>query len=571
MLCPFFRRHFKVALFFATVVICIGLLWLVLFTPIGASWALNHAEGIIFRTSQASISFGKIQGSIFEGLFLESCWGHLPGQKCSFRIASISMKLLTWATLQRGLTIEYLNCDKIELYGPLVASWTYHLPPPPIECLAIARAFPEIRSMYIKNIYWIPEASAPIKVHLEELSMNGLSKQQGVKKKSALLCLKSGAVLLKGRSLARIKFEGNFYKSPLGIEGTIEGNLLGQHFTTEIQVFSQGQGSTPISGRILHTSFELASFSQWLSPMWQEFLPFAFEGRLSCEGTWAYSTNLGFLANLSGQLKHGRIVAMGFFWPIFETNIDWKFFDSRLTITDLGTTLLGAVTSFGGEILFKQGISPNWNLHLDVPETDLQKILAGIPWMVKTAFQLPAISGIASAACKIIGTGPMFSAVVEGKELKWSDGSSGARFYGHARYCKQCQAEEKPWDLQFSWELPQPPKYLFREMRLGDETLQSKLVGPVNLRACVTGVNLDELFMRACIKSNSGTFGLEGGISTQGGVTMLRYYSSVPPDWEKSIPTENSLVGIISNAPQQDREIAVGRCSLMELVLPHLE
>lgn len=557
------RRWWKVAFVLSPLLIGAGILWGVLGTTAGACWTLNQAIAILSRSSDVALKMGPIQGSIWGGLHLAECSGRLPGQRFAFRLASVSLQILPWPTLQRGLTVEELACDRIELAGPPPATWVWRIPPPPLECLALPKGWPEIRSLRVHTIEWSPDASSPLRVQLEDLVLARATRPGA----SSTARLRSGVLTLLDRPLFRITLDGAWSPAAMTIEGTLGGKVLGQPFASEVRISYHPQGSCPFSGRLLPLTLDLAPFSRWMCPLWQEHLPLALEGILTAEGSWAYSPQMGLLANLAGEVRQGRVVAVGLFWSLLEVNLGWKLFDGRLAVTDLGSSFLGAAARLAGEVARGAANGVDWNLRLEVPAAHVDQVLASMPWMVRTGFRLPDLAGLASLTCLITGTGPRISAALEGADLVLKSQGRESRFRGSATF-QQTRPGERRWRLAFGWSAPQPPRGLFAAMRLGSGTLAGRVTGPVELRACLSGPALDALHLRARIDSPGGTFGL-AGVWGGSGWGPLGYWQGVPPGWEE-VPNEESLGGgetplEVTGAPEI---VTATDLTLRELVWP---
>ncbi len=556
------RRWWKPALLLTPLVLGAAIIWGVLGTTAGARWTLGQAVGILSRTTEVALRLGEVHGSIWGGLHLAECSGRLPGQRCAFRLASVSLQILPWPTLQRGLTVEHLACDRIEMTGPPPATWVTRVPAPPFECLALPGGLPEIRSLRVGTIDWCPEASSPLHVRLDDLV---LARAMGSGASSAAR-LGAGVLTVLERPVARAKLNGAWTPSAMAVEGTIEGTVLGQPFASEVRVSSHPQGACPVSGRLLPLTLDLASFSRWLCPLWQDHLPLALEGRLSGEGSWAYSPQMGLLANLSGELRQGRVVAVGLFWSILEMNLGWKLFDGRLALTDLGSTFLGAAAHLDGEVAWPPGAGTEWNLHFEVPSAPVEQVLAGMPWMVRIGFRLPELAGLASLSCRLTGTTPQITGTLEGTDLRlaWPGGGE-ARFRGSAAF-RQTQPGDGRWRLTFGWTAAQPPRGLFSALRLDHETLEGRVTGPVELRATLVGPTLDDLQMRARVDSPAGTFGL-AGIWAGGGWNHLHFRPGVPAGWEDE-PGGEPLAPPSPDAGPSGAPVIVTDLSLRELAWP---
>ncbi len=372
-----------------------------------------------------------------------------------------------------------------------------------LRCLAGGWGRPEIRSLDLGRVDWFPAASGPLHVFLEGVR---LAPPTGAGA-SQTLRLAAG-VEVHGRPAGRWTFDGAWSNREMALSGLLAGSLLGQPVSSEVRV-ACGKGACALSGQLHPVDLDLSSFSRWLCPLWQGVVPVGAEGRLRGSGSWAWDPRLGGLANLSGEARGVRLVAVGLFWPILELNVAWQLFDGRLSLSDLGSSLLGAPARVGGGVALGGGNGPDWDLRLDVPRAELAEVLAGLPWVVRTGFQLPALSGVASLAVQLHGVAPQVTGGIWADDLLIRHPAGDARLQARAEVRQEAVGGDR-WQVGFDWTAPAVPAGVFDRLTADGVPLSQRVAGPLTLRARLEGPAADHLRMRLWAESAGGGFGLVG-------------------------------------------------------------
>jgi hypothetical protein len=158
---------------------------------------------------------------------------------------------------------------------------------------------------------------------------------------------------------------------------------------------------------------DLAVFSRWLIPLWQDAFPFGFDGMISFGGSWYYGEKLGFLGNIEGQFSKVRLVAQGLFITIFEMNGGWKLFDGNLELSDNGSFFAGFPAHMNGKIESVFSQKRKWNIDFSADTIDMNRFYDDLPWGVKYGMGLPTMNGTASFRLKLKGLRPEISATLK--------------------------------------------------------------------------------------------------------------------------------------------------------------
>ncbi|NLI77940.1 MAG: hypothetical protein GX442_16060 [Candidatus Riflebacteria bacterium] len=506
-------------------------LYVAVATTAGAAWLVGQATGFLARDQGIVLKVEGLAGSLWDGVTLATCTGRLPGNRLSFQVSSLTLEVLVLPSLQKGLTVGRCACASATLWGPPLATWTETLPPIPFECWMGGGGRPEIRALDLGRVDWLPDASGPLHVFLEGVR---LAPPVGAGASQALHL--AAGVEVHGRPAARGTFEGAWSNREAALSGLLAGALLGQPVSSEVRV-ACGKGACVLSGQLHPVDLDLSSFSRWLCPLWQGVAPVGAEGRLRGGGSWAWDPRVGGLANLSGEARGVRLVAVGLFWPILELNVAWRLFDGRLSVTDLGSSLLGAPALVAGGVALGGGGGPDWDLRIDVPRAEMAEVLGGLPWVVRTGFQLPAMSGVASLAVQLHGAAPQVTGGLWADELLIRHPAGEARLHGRAEVRREAVGGDQ-WQVGFDWSAPAVPVGVFDRLTAGGMPLSQRLSGPLTLRARLDGPAADHLRMRLWAESAGGGVGLLGVWSGDGwGSLRLAadgFRWDAPPDLDRA-------------------------------------
>lgn len=238
----------------------------------------------------------------------------------------------------------------------------------------------------------------------------------------------------KSKPLAVAKFSGTFDQRKIKLNGNLQLDAAKQVIVSELSISNEKKG-LEISGYLAsQTTINIMPLSQWLGYMWQTEYPYAFSGSIGCQGSWLYSCENGFMANLNGSLNKLEGSLMGVFSGLFELNGDWKLFNGTLSLTDKGSKLLGFPASLNGKIESVTKSNRKYDMVLDYDSVDMDKLTHSLPWMLRYSNGIPDLSGIATLSVKLHGNRPMINSRLEVQELNQPNISPVTKVSGKAFY-----------------------------------------------------------------------------------------------------------------------------------------
>lgn len=236
-----------------------------------------------------------------------------------------------------------------------------------------------------------------------------------------------------GAQIASGSLNGTIRQRQKRFEGKAQLDFAGQNITSEL-CLQQKRRQNEISGYIASASIDLAKLSHWLSPLWQNSLPFGFDGTMDCTGSWLFNSELGFLGNLSGHCEKLRIVALGFYFALVELNGTWKLFDGNLNFSDGGSLFAGFPATLSGAVESIASPERNWRLSFVCPAVDFASLTSRLPWGLKYGFSLPDLAGSASVNLALAGKTPDIACRLNTDCLTFAEGKNMHKVTGHAEY-----------------------------------------------------------------------------------------------------------------------------------------
>ncbi len=221
----------------------------------------------------------------------------------------------------------------------------------------------------------------------------------------------------KSKPLAKALFKGVWSQKKNKLNGKININIAKQVISSELS-FGKGKKGVEVSGYIASdTQIDLLPLSQWLGSLWQIDYPYGLSGKLYCQGSWLYNSEIGFLGNLNGKYDKLDISVIGIFLSLLELNGEWKLFDGNLTFNDNGSKLIGFPASLNGNIESVTSSKRRWNLLFESNSIPLDQLTSSLPWMVKYSNGIPDLNGIATISVNLLGNKPMINAKLDLEDL----------------------------------------------------------------------------------------------------------------------------------------------------------
>lgn len=366
---------------------------------------INPHEGL-------SCKIATITGTIYKGIQISEINVKSTKRNCSINIHDINLSF-SFATMGRGKKVEVaVVCDKIDANGFRQFDFLSKIPKVPANsCFSGAKIPILLKSFKIKNLSASPFKENQLNVNVKDICIEPPAPGDSFQKSSM-----SFSSLLNNSELLCGSFTGKLSNHQRKLSGTLSTKFLGQNLNCQVDL-QEKRHSIKASGSFASSTINLAKFSQWLIPLWQDNFPFGFDGYISFKGTWAYDKSVGLLSNLTGSIKDIRLVALGFYYPLFMLNANWTLFNNSLLFKDSGSTVSGFKSNISGKIDDFFSKKPNWNLNFICSTIDAKKYINNLPWGLKYGLGLPPMNGSMSFKLAIRGTKPDINAELKTKGL----------------------------------------------------------------------------------------------------------------------------------------------------------
>lgn len=362
-------------------------------------------EAFIFAVDRAGVDgqlkleYSGFSGSIADGISLESL--RVVKRKPPFEaeLASISLKV----NFERLFTAGVLS-----LSGQIGQVMVDGMAAPPVileripawngpACFAGIPANIEVASFSVGVVTMKPWASSHALIKVSGICIKPGS-NAGEHQVAAL-----AEASWKSRQIASATLSGLLKQKQQRLDGNVVMCFAGQSLSSELCV-TQKRRKVELSGYVASAAIDLAQLSLWLRPVWQEGFPFGFDGYLDGSGSWLFSEEVGFLGNLSGKYEKLRVVALGLYFPVFEFNGNWKFFDGNLGLQDSGSFFAGFPAVLGGQIEGFAKSSRKWDLNFVCSSVGFSDLADRLPWGLKYSLKLPDLVGTAAMSIALTGS-----------------------------------------------------------------------------------------------------------------------------------------------------------------------
>ncbi len=361
----------------------------------------------------------------------------------------------------KASSVQFVGLDRLWL--PLRDLPAYHGP----ACFASIPGNVEIHEFSVASAQIIPHSGLPGSVSVNRCRIYPDASSDGHRLEFAFAGFWHAAQIASG------SVQGTIRQKQKRFDGKAELDFAGQNLTTEL-CLQQKRRENEISGYIASASIDLARLSHWLSPLWQNSLPFGFDGTMDCTGSWLFNSELGFLGNLSGHCKKLRIVALGFYFALVELNGNWKLFDGNLQFSDCGSLFAGFPANLAGAVEAVARPGRNWSLSFVCPAVDFASLTSRLPWGLKYGFSLPDLAGSASVSLTLTGKSPDIACRVKTDCLTFAEGRNIHMVTGHADYSYTGPGSSSI-DLAFTTESSRNAPLFFRRFHSADGNLVDRL------------------------------------------------------------------------------------------------
>jgi len=361
-------------------------------------------EAFIFAVDRAGVDgqlkleYSGFSGTVVDGISLESLRVIKRKPPIEAEIASISLKvnferLFTAGVLSLSGHIGQIRVDGMAVPPAIlekIPAWNG------LACFAGIPANVEVASFSVGIITLKPWADSHALVRIGDVCVKpGVN--TGEHQVNAL-----AEASWKNRQIASATVSGVLRQKQQRLDGNIVLCFAGQRLSSELCV-TQKRRRVELSGYIASAAIDLAKLSLWLSPAWQESFPFGFDGHLGGSGSWLFNDEVGFLGNLTGKYEKLRVVALGLYFPVFEFNGDWKFFDGNLGLNDAGSFFAGFPAVMSGRVESVARNSRKWDLNFVCSAVDFSDLAGRLPWGLKYSLKLPDLVGTAALSIALTG------------------------------------------------------------------------------------------------------------------------------------------------------------------------
>ena len=394
-------------------------------------YAITTAIEKFIPPENLNIRIDKIEGCLLEGIKIEKLYIRHIKPNFEVTVDGVYLKPLYNNVLNSGEVNLIANIDNIEWLGGIKLTQNIASIPAFIgyECFAGLPSNIKIQNFCIKKLNVFPYDSKELEVNSENINFKYVTNKDFLDVKADF------NVLWKKKKLAKAIFDGNLEQKRNKLSGNLNIDIAKQKINSEITLNNSKKG-LEINGYIASDTFiDLQPLSQWLGYLWQKDYPYAISGKIYCQGSWFYNTEIGLLGNLNGEYKKVEASLIGLFFTLFELNGKWKFFDNSLNITDTGSKIVGVPAELNGKIESVTNYDRKWNISLVSNSIQLEKLTSSIPWVIKYSQGIPDLIGVATFSANLLGNRPMISAKAEFMNLaQLSNNNQTTRINGKAYY-----------------------------------------------------------------------------------------------------------------------------------------
>lgn len=365
-------------------------------------YALNATIDNFGSNNNIVIRLDNINGCLIDGIKIDKI--HIRHIKPNFEISisEISITPILENVLSKGIIYIDGSIKNVDWVGVFKLPTTVASIPPFIgyECFAYLPSNIKINSLHIDKLRLSPCESKELEIFSDNILLKANKTSDNLDVELEFF------VSWKNKKLAKANFNGILEDKKNKLNGRIKLDIAKQNVVSELSL-TNGKNGIEYSGYIASdTLIDAQPLSQWLGYFWQLDYPYALSGKLHCQGSWFYNSEIGFLGNLNGEYDKLTISLLGLFFSFLEFNGKWKFFDGKLEFFDLGSKLIDFPISLNGKIESVCDSNRKWNLVFIANSLQLDKLTASLPWMLKYSKGIPDLDGIATFSVALQGNRP---------------------------------------------------------------------------------------------------------------------------------------------------------------------
>ncbi len=405
---PKISRYLILIVVFIIAFLSISVYWILSSEDL-TRYAVNAAIERFVPVDKLNIKLGNIEGCLLEGIKIDNI--NIKHIKPNFeaKINDVFLKPTYESSFSKGSVLINGSIGSIESYGSLKINSSLASVPPFLgyECLAALPSNIKIKEFDIGKVKIYPYSNNEIEVFSDSVHLKKDKATDILKVESKF------STKWKNKLLANVKFNGNYDQGKNKINGNVDIDIVKQRIISELSL-SKGKTGLELSGYIASdTVIDFQPLSQWLGCFWQLEYPYSLSGKLYCQGSWLYNSEIGFLGNLKGKYEKLEISIMGLFISLLELNGEWQIFDGGLSLSDTGSKLLGFSAALNGKIENLTKTNRKWNISFISNSLPLDKITASLPWVVKYTNGIPDLDGVATVSALLTGNRPSVNAITE--------------------------------------------------------------------------------------------------------------------------------------------------------------
>ena len=376
-------------------------------------YAINSTVANFISNEKVNVNLDKIEGCLLNGIRISQIEIKHVRPNFEAKIKDFNFKPVYTHLLNKGAvhiigSIESFDCTGTFKIPPQTASIPAFIG---TECFSGLPNNIKISSFDIKNISIKPYSDADFHIFSNLISIKAGNDFDNL---DVTADLKAD---WKSKPLAKAVYKGIWGQKKNKLNGNLKLNIAKQLIVSELSL-AKGKKGIELSGYIASdTQIDLLPLSQWLGCLWQLDYPYGISGKLYCQGSWLYNSEIGFLGNLKGKYDKLDISFIGIFISLLELNGSWKLFDGNLTFNDNGSRLIGFPASLNGSIESVTSSKRKWNLSFESNSLPLGKLTSSLPWMVKYSNGIPDLDGVATISVNLLGNKPQINAKLDLENL----------------------------------------------------------------------------------------------------------------------------------------------------------
>lgn len=495
---PKLSRYLILTVLFLFVVLAVGI-YVLLSSEKLTKFAINTIAEKYIPADKLNVKIGKIEGCLLEGIKIDRIDVKHVKPNFEAKISNFTFKpsydnILDKGSIQLEGCIESIESSGTTKLKPEIASIPAFLG---YECLAAMPGNLTIKRFSINKMTCFPCGNKDLEI------ISNTFELKATDKKDVLGVSSNFTLNWKNKLLAKANYIGNLEQNKTKLNGNLTLDIAKQLIVSEVSL-AKGKKGLEVSGYVASdTLIDFQPLSQWLGYFWQFEYPYAVSGKVYCQGSWLYNSEVGFLGNLKGKYEKFDISVMGLFISLLELNGDWKLFDGNLTLSDKGSKLLGFPASLNGKVESITTPNRKSNLTFTANTIPLDKVTSSLPWMIKYSNGIPDLEGIATITVNILGNRPMVNAKAELLNLSQiSNNNPVVKINGKALFALP-EVGSGTINANFVANTSNGLPNFFRKFNRNFYAIENKNAGNTSFNYLINGTLEENLLLKGSVKINN--------------------------------------------------------------------